>query len=80
MSEWKTWSFGEAPQDPEEPQASGSQGDTPAPGAPGAPAPDEAALKWDEEVRPFDLDRLAHVLAGDGFVKLNVSIPVEREE
>lgn len=70
MSEWKTWSFGEAPQDPEEPQASGSRGDTPAPGAPGAPgapAPDEAALKWDEEVRPFDLDRVSHVLAGDGF-------------
>lgn len=74
MSEWKTWSFGEPSDEPEGFSGTGPTGDGsspasgPTPGStPGAPPPDEAALRWTEEVHPFDLDRLAHVLAGDGF-------------
>ena len=74
MSEWKSWSLGGGP---EEPGADGSHEGAPATpppsptppggGTPGAPAPDEAAHKWSDGVAPFDLDRLAHVLEGDGF-------------
>lgn len=68
MSEWRTWTFGDSPQEPGGRRHGAPDGNSPTPGAtPGAPPPDEAALRWGEEVRPFDLDRLAHVLAGDGF-------------
>lgn len=77
MPEWKTWTFGEPPEDD-----GNGRGDEGAPGNPTGPMPSEgltppappakspaeaAAERWSAEVAPFTLDRAAAVMEGDGF-------------